>query len=85
MIAKIDDVCRYLRPEGGWATNGLDYEGILFLQCEPFSKAEYEAAIPLAQIALDEEVAQEEAARKQAESKLEALGLTAEDLKALGL
>ena len=85
MIPKIDDVCRFLRPEGGWTTTGLEYEGIGFLECSSFSKAEYEAAIPLVQAALDKAEADKAAKKATAEAKLAALGLTADDLKALGL
>jgi hypothetical protein len=84
-ILKIYDVCRYLRPDGGWLTNGDDYDGIVFEECEPFTKAEYEAAIPLAQSAADKKEADEIAAKAAAEAKLEALGLTPDDLRALGL
>ena len=84
-ILKINDVCRYLRPNGGYITNGDDYDGIVFAECDPFTKAEYEAAIPLAQSALDKKEAEEIAAKAAAEAKLENLGLTADDLRALGL
>jgi hypothetical protein len=43
------------------------------------------AEMRLAQIALEDELAQAQAAKEAAEAKLAALGLTAEDLKALGL
>ena len=84
-ILKINDVCRYLRPNGGYITNGYEYENIIFAECKPFTKAEYEAAIPLAQAALDKKEADEIAAKAAAEAKLEALGLTPDDLRALGL
>ena len=84
-ILKINDVCNYLRPNGGYITNGYEYDGIFFAECEPFTKAEYEAAIPLAQAALDKKETDEIAAKAAAEAKLAALGLTSDDLKALGL
>ena len=85
MNPKIDEVCRYLRPQGGWTTNGFDYQGIVFIDCEAFTKAEYEVAIPLTAAKLEQEANQIEAKREAALSKLAALGLTADDLKALGL
>jgi hypothetical protein len=84
-MPRINEICRYLRPTGGYITNGDSYEGIVFLECEPFTKAEYEAAIPK----VDEWLAAQEAAaaakKAAAEAKLAALGLTSDDLKALGL
>ena len=74
-----------LRPEGGYISRGFEYEGIEFINCEPFSKAEFETA--LAQF--DQLEAQKEAAKATAkataQAKLAALGLTSDDLKALGL
>jgi len=34
-----------LRPEGGYVSRGFEYEGIEFIDCEPFTKAEFEAAL----------------------------------------
>ena len=85
MNPKIDEVCRYLRPKGGWITNGLDYEDIEFLDCEPFTKAQYEAAFDLVEAAKAQAEAEAKAKREAALSKLAALGLTADDLRALGL
>lgn len=79
------DICRFLRPDGGWITNDGNYEDIVFPECEPFTEAEYEAAKPLVQASLDKKEADEIAAKTRAEAKLAALGLTADDLKALGL
>jgi len=81
---KIADICQYLRPNGGWATNGYDYESISFIDCEPFTKSEYEAAIPLAQAALDQAKLDLEATKEAALAKLAALGLDLNDLKSLG-
>jgi len=83
MNPKIHEVCRYLRPEGGWVTNGLEFEEITFLECEPFSKAEYEAAIPFVQAFLEEAEAEKVAKKTAIEAKLAALGLTADELTSL--
>ena len=84
-MATMIEVLNFLRPNGGYIANGLEYEGIEFIECEPFTKEEYEAAYPAYDIWKAEQDAQEAAAKAQAEAKLEALGLTPEDLKALGL
>jgi hypothetical protein len=81
---KISDVCQYLRPNGGWATTGYEFEDISFIDCEPFTKSEYEAAIPLTQAALDQAEAKAVAAKEAAIAKLAALGLDLDDLKSLG-
>lgn len=85
MEPKINEVCKYLRPEGGWVTNGLEYDGIVFIECDPFTKEEFDAAIPKVADWLAEQEIQVTSKREAALSKLAALGLTADDLKALGL
>ena len=84
-MALFHEVLFYLRPEGGYKAVGTDYDGIEFLECEPFNKAEFEAAF--AKVDEIKVQAEAEAAAKKAaaEAKLAALGLTADDLKALGL
>ena len=42
-MAKPREVLEMLYPNGGWAISGEEYEGIQFLECEPITKAEYEA------------------------------------------
>jgi len=78
-------VLAFLRPNGGYVQVGDTYEGISFIDCEPFSKEEYEAAF----VAYDDwkKTEQEKASAKKeaALAKLEALGLDVDDLKALGL
>ena len=85
-MAKSYEVLSFLRPDGGYRQVGTDYEGITFEpQCEPFTKEEYEAGFAQYdawKVEQDEAKAQ---AKALAEAKLEALGLTADDLKALGL
>ena len=84
-MAKHWEVLRYLRPNGGYIQTGEEYEGIEFVECEPFSKAEYEAAFDLVDTAKAQAEADAVAKRKAALAKLEALGLDEDDLKALGL
>jgi len=85
-MAKSHQVLAFLRPNGGYVQVGQTYEGITFEeQCEPFTKAEYEAAFDLVDAAKAQAETDKAAAKATAEAKLAALGLTADDLKALGL
>ncbi len=76
-----------LRPGSEFSFNEQDYSTVKFDKIEgnPPTQAEIDAAI--VQVKADEIAAKAEAesARQSAEAKLAALGLTAEDLKALGL
>jgi len=42
-MAKSYEVLSMLIPNGGYVQVGEEYEGIQFLECEPITKAEYEA------------------------------------------
>jgi hypothetical protein len=85
-MAKNHEVLGMLRPNGGYVQLGEDYEGITFeSQCTPFTKAEYEAGFAQFDEWKAQQEADEAAAKIAAQAKLSALGLTADDLKALGL
>jgi hypothetical protein len=84
-MATFVQALNFLRPQGGYVAYGLEYEGIQFIECEPFTKAEFEAAFPAFDTWQAEQDAQAAADKASAMAKLEALGLTADDLKALGL
>ena len=84
-MAQFHEVLFYLRPQGGYVATGTEYEGIEFLECEPFAKEEFEAAFAQVDIIKAEEAAEAAAKKAAAEAKLAALGLTSDDLKALGL
>jgi hypothetical protein len=84
-MAKSYEVLNFLIPSGGYVLVGDDYEGIQFLECEPISKAEFEAGFAQYDAWKAEQDAAKAQAKVLAEAKLAALGLTAEDLKALGL
>ncbi len=74
-----------LIPNGGYVQTGTEFEGIEFLECEPITKKQYSdgfAQYDAFQANKDAKAASDKAA---AQAKLEALGLTADDLKALGL
>ena len=84
-MATIQQVLGMLIPNGGYVATGDTYEGIQFLECEPISKAEYEAGFAQYDAWKAEQDAQMAADKASAMAKLEALGLTPDDLKALGL
>ncbi len=85
-MAKHWQVLGYLRPNGGYVQVGETFEAITFEpQCKPFTKAEYEAGFSEYDAWKAEQDANAEAAVATAQAKLAALGLTADDLKALGL
>ena len=79
-MAKGVQVLRMLRPDGGWVISGDDYEGIQFIDCEPFTKAEFDAALKK----VDAWQAEQDA--KKAETKaalLDRLGITEDEAKLL--
>ena len=79
-MAKPREVLEMLYPNGGWAINGEEYEGIQFLECEPITKAEYEAGF-----AKYDAWKSEQDATKAAEKAalLDRLGITADEAKLL--
>jgi len=79
------DVLTMLIPNGGWILTGNDYEGIQFLQCEPITKKQYTDGFAQYDAWKTEKDAAKATAKASAESKLAALGLTTDDLRALGL
>lgn len=84
-MAKGSDIPSFLRPEGGWSQVGDDYEGITFHNCEPFTRQEFDAAFDKYDAWKAQQDAERLAKKAAAEAKLTALGLTTDDLKALGL
>jgi hypothetical protein len=79
------NVLEMLIPNGGWIITGNEYEGIQFLECEPITKAQFDAGFAQYDAWKSEQDAKAEADKVTAQSKLAAIGLTADDLKALGL
>ena len=70
------EVMTMLMPQGGWAITGDDYEGIQFLECEPITKAQYEAGFAK----FDAWKAQEDAKKAATKSALlTKLGITADE------
>lgn len=83
-MATIQDVLGMLIPNGGYVARGDEYEGIEFLECEPITKAQFEAGFAQYDAWKAEQKAAAEAAKEAAIAKLAALGLDLDDLKALG-
>ena len=79
------EVLTMLLPLGGWVITGDEYEGIQFLECEPITKAQFMAGFAQYDAWKAEQEAKAETDKAAAQAKLAALGLTVEDLKALGL
>jgi hypothetical protein len=84
-MAKATDVMAMLIPSGGYVMYGEEYEGIVFQEATPITKAQFEAGFAQYDAWKAEQDANVLAAKAAAEAKLAALGLTADDLKALGL
>lgn len=84
-MAKSYQVLSMLIPNGGYIQVGETYEGIQFLECEPITKEEYEAGFAKYDAWVIEQEQEKAKAKAIAQAKLTALGLTIEDLTALGL
>ena len=84
-MATGSDVLTMLIPTGGWIIYGNDYDSIQFIEATPITKVEFDAGFAQYDSWKAEQNAAEAAAKASAEAKLAALGLTPEDLKALGL
>jgi hypothetical protein len=84
-MATGSDVLTMLIPTGGWAIIGNDFDGISFLECKPITKAQFEAGFAKYDAWKAEQDVTAIAAKEAAQAKLAALGLTLDDLKALGL
>ena len=84
-MAKSYQVLSMLIPNGGYVQTGETYEGIEFLECEPITKKQYTDGFAQYDAWKVEQDATQAAAKATAHAKLAALGLTVEDLTALGL
>ena len=79
------EVLKMLIPTGGWVLRGDDFEGIEFIEATPITKAQFETGFAKYDAWKAEQDAKAAADKAAAQAKLAALGLTADDLKALGL
>jgi len=84
-MAKSYEVLAMLIPNGGYVQYGEEYEGIKFIECDPITKDQYEAGFAQFDAWKTEQSAAKAEAKATAQAKLAALGLTIEDLTALGL
>lgn len=78
-------VLEMLIPTGGWTITGDDWEQVKFLEAKPITKTQFEAGFAQYDSWKAEQDAKAEADKSSAQAKLAALGLNADDLKALGL
>ena len=79
-MAKHYEVLAMLIPNGGYVQVGTEYEGIQFLECEPITKAQYEAGFAQ----YDAWKAEQEATKAADKAALlNRLGITAEEAKLL--
>jgi hypothetical protein len=79
------EVLSMLIPTGGWVIAGDDFDGITFIEATPITKAKFEAGFAQFDAWKAKQEAAAISAKDAAQAKLAALGLTADDLKALGL
>jgi len=85
-MATGSDVLTMLLPQGGWIISGDDFNGITWVDDRPrCTKTQFEAGFAQYDAWKAEQDAEKAAAKAAAEAKLEALGLSADNLKALGL
>jgi hypothetical protein len=84
-MATGSEVLTMLIPSGGWVITGDDFEGIQFLDAKPITKAQFEAGFDKVDAWKAQQDLAAQTAKDLAQAKLEALGLTTDDLKALGL
>ncbi len=80
------DVLNMLCPTGGWIIVGDDFDGITWIDERPrCTEAQFQAGFAQYDAWKAEQDAKAESDKASAQAKLAALGLTADDLKALGL
>lgn len=85
-MATSANVLEMLCPQGGWILRGDDFDGITWVDDRPrCTKAEFQAGFAKYDAWKTQQDAKVEAKKNEALSKLAALGLSADDIKALGL
>ena len=84
-MATGSDVLTMLAPNIEWVIYGDDFDSIQWIKGDPITKAEFEAGFAQYDAWKAEQDAKEVTDKAAAQAKLAALGLTADDLKALGL
>jgi ketosteroid isomerase-like protein len=84
-MATGSDVLMMLAPNTEWVIYGDDFDSIQWIKGEQITKAQFEAGFAQYDAWKAEQDAKEQADKTAAQAKLAALGLTADDLQALGL
>ena len=65
-----------LIPNGGWTQTGLEYEGLVFLECEPITKEQFNNGFAV----YDSWKAEQETVKATAKAALlQRLGITADE------
>jgi len=77
-ISKGKEVMEYLRPNGGWVIYGEDFESIVYVNCEPISKKEFEDCLANIENIVK---AKETALADQKSEILQRLGISADEAK----
>jgi len=70
------EVLTLLIPSGGWYISGDEFENIQFLECEPITKAQFEAGFAKADKYKTDEANAQQTAKAELLTKL---GITAEE------
>lgn len=84
-MATSAEVLKMLIPNGGWYMASDTFDSIQFIECEPITETEFNAGFAKYDAWKAEQDLAKAAKKAEAEAKLAALGLTSDDLKALGL
>jgi Na+-transporting NADH:ubiquinone oxidoreductase subunit NqrF len=79
------EVLGMLIPNGGYVQTGTEFEGIEFIDCKPITKKQYTDGFAQFDTWKAQQDADKATAKAAAQAKLAALGLTENDLAALGL
>jgi hypothetical protein len=79
------DVLTMLIPTGGWSIQGDDFDTVNFIEATPITKKQFEDGFAAFDAWKTQQNSAQAAAKDAAQAKLAALGLTTDDLKALGL
>lgn len=79
------EVLSMLCPDTEWVITGNDFDSIQWIKGDPITKAQFEAGFAQFDAWKAEQEAAQATAKEAAQAKLAALGLTTDDLKALGL
>ena len=84
-MAQTHEVLGMLIPDGGYVAVGDEYEGIEFTDCKAITKKQFLDGFAQFDAYKAKQKTDKDAAKIAAQAKLAALGLTVEDLTALGL